>query len=283
MPYRRQLSYVIAEDPASYATPDIEPVHIWWSSRKDIVALRKKFVVQWLLASIELWILIFIISALYLGSGHNPNRYTTNLDVAIVNFDGDLAGYYFFNAFQQSPSGNLTLHWHYKYPSDYNNNLGNAQSDVENGKVWATVVLLPNTTRLIDDSLSAFINTTTLLTSPFIFTPPISVTYESGRNSFTITNYVLPAIVSAIAVANFQYGQTLREQLVENLSSSSDSSSDRSLELLNTFQLGSLLVDPLAAKYHDIHPASPYVGLLFFLSDKPRISIKKRSNLVLLL
>jgi hypothetical protein len=261
-------SYIVAEDPASYITPNIEPVHIWSSSRKDIVTLRKTFFRQWFFASIELWIVIFLVSALYLGTGQNPSRYANNLDVAIVDFDGDLAGYYFLNAFQQSLPGNLTLNWHYKHPSDYTNNVDNTQYDVENGKVWAIVVLRPNTTRLINESLSALLTTTVSLTSPFASTLPILVTYEDGRNSFTVNNYVLPPIRSAIATGNARYGQILREELIANLSSSSSSSVNRNSQLKNVFQLGSLLAEPLSAAYQNLHPAFPFVGLfLFFLKN----------------
>ncbi len=208
-PYYRQLSYTIAEDPTSYATPDIEPVHLWYSSRKDIVTLRKKFLRQWIFASVELWIVIFLISTLYFGAGNNPNRYTTNLDVAVVDFDGALAGIYFLNAFRQSPPGNSTLHWRYKHPSDYNTSIDRARKEVDDGQVWATVILRPNTTPLINESLSAFINASTLLTSPFTSTSPIVVIYEEGRNSFTINSYVLSPIRSAIAVVTARYGQLL--------------------------------------------------------------------------
>jgi hypothetical protein len=261
MYFPRRFYYINAEDPTSYATPDVQPVH-FWSKRADIVTLRKQFALQWFLASIELWILMFIMSTLYLGSGHNPNRYTTNLDVAIVDFDGDLAGQYFLNAFRQSGPGNLTLHWRYKDPGDYNNNVDNPQHDVENGYVWASVVLRPNTTSYIDESLSAFLNASTLVTSPFAFTLPIIVTYEDGRNSFTVDNYVVPAIRTALSIASAQYGQMLRKEFIDSLSSSSNSSSNRSLQLYNALQLESLLSAPLSAQYRNLYPAFPYIGQL---------------------
>jgi hypothetical protein len=271
---RYGVSYAIAEDPASYALPNIQPVHFFGSSRKDIVQLRKQFLRQWIFASVELWILIFLIATLYLGAGHNPNRYTINLDVALVDFDRDIAGYYFLNAFRQTAPGNSTLHWRYKHPDDYSNNIDNTPHDVEDGQVWASVALRSDTTRLINKSLSALINTTTLLTSPFITTPPILVTYEQGRNSYTVNNYLVPAIQSAIAMASARYGQFLRQELIGNLSFSSNSSVNRNLQLLNTFQLGSLLVDPLSVKYQNLHPASPHVGLSFFLLDKLKVQKK---------
>ncbi|UJR36124.1 hypothetical protein I4U23_028859 [Adineta vaga] len=243
MLYGYRVSYIIADDPSSYQTPNIEPVHIWNSSKEDIVTIRKKLLRQWFFASIELWILIFLITSIYLGSGSNPSQYTNNLDINIIDFDGDLAGYYFINAFRQTLSGNLTLHWRYKDSSDFNHNIDETQNEVEHGKVWAAVVLRTSTTRLINETLSALTDTTTTitLTSPFIITLPILVIYGDGRNSFTINNYVLPPIRSAIAVASNRYGH---------------------LQLLNTFRLGSLLVDPLGAKYQNLHPASPFVGQL---------------------
>ncbi|CAF4300194.1 unnamed protein product, partial [Adineta steineri] len=81
MSHQYRLSYAIVEDPSSYLTPIVEPVHLWNSSNKDIVTLRKSFFKQWFFASIELWILIFLITTIYLGSGQNPSRYTGNLDV----------------------------------------------------------------------------------------------------------------------------------------------------------------------------------------------------------
>lgn len=264
MLYLSPQNYIVADDPASYRLPKTEPVHIWSSSRKDIVALRKKFLLQWVVASIEFWITIFLIAAIYLGAGSNPNGYTNNLDVVLVDFDGDLAGNYFLNAFRQSPPGNLTLNWLYKNPSDYNNNVDDTQHDVEDGQVWAIVVLRPNTTRLLYESLFALINTTTSLTSPFAITTPIFVAYEDGRSSLTINSYVLPPIRSAIATASAQLGQILRNQLIGNLSASSISSGNRNSQLLNTFQLRSLLVDPLSATYQNLHPTFPFVGLFLF-------------------
>jgi len=268
--FPKRYNYIVAEDPASYATPSIEPEHIF-SSRKDIVEARKKLLKQWIFTILQLWIVTFLISTLYLGSGHNPNRYTTNLDVAIVNFDGGQAGNYFLNGFEQSPPGNYTLHWRYKSPSDFDNNVDNTQNYVEGGKVWAIVSLLPNTTLLINETLSAFINATTALTSPFISTSNIIVQYESGRNAFTINNFVLPAIRAAIETANTQYGQVLRTELINELYSSSTSSNNRNEQLVNTFQLGSLLVNPFSAHYQDLHPGSPYVGLLLFCPNQSRI------------
>jgi hypothetical protein len=262
----QRFGYMNVEDPSTYPIPDIQPAHIWSRTRTDIATIRKNFIRQWIFASIELWILIFLIATVYLGAGHNPNRYTLNLDVAVVNFDNDLASYYFLNAFRQSGPGNLSLHWRYKDQSDYDNNVDNARHDVENGYVWASVVLRPNTTLYIDQTLSAYISSKTLINSPFTTVKPILVTYEDGRNSFTVNNYVLPAIRSAIAIATAQYGQMLRQQLIANLSST-NSTTNRTIQLFNTFQIGSLLADPLAATYQNFHPASPYVGLLLFLSN----------------
>lgn len=264
MYYRPQLSYVIPEDPVSYKTPSIEPVHLWQSTRKDVIPIRKAFFRQWLFASIELWILIFLVSVIYIGGGHNPNRYAINLDVTIIDFDNDLAGYYFLNSFRQTPPGNLTPHWRFRKGIDYQNNIDNPLHELVSGKVWTTVVLRPNTTRLINESLTALLNTTASLTSPFVVTLPILVRYEEGRNSYTINNYILLAIRAAIAKATAQYGQVLRQQLLNQLSSSSNSSNNRNSQLLNVFQLGSLLVDPLSAKYYNLHPAYPIVGMFLF-------------------
>jgi hypothetical protein len=261
--HRHHESYIVADDPASYATPIVQPAFFWCSSRKDIIALRKKFLFQWVFSSVQLWILIFLVSAIYFGTGHNPSQYTNRIDVAIVDYDGDLASYSFLNAFRQSTPGNLTLNWLYKDASDYNGNIDEAQREVENGKVWAMVILRSNTTLLANQTLSTFINTTTSLTSPFASTPAVIVIYEDGRNSFTENNYVLPPIRTALATASARYGQILRTQLTNGLSSSSNSSVNRASQLSNTFKLGSLLVDPLAASYQNLHPAFPFVGLYF--------------------
>lgn len=261
--FQRHQNYIVAEDPASYATPKIEPAYFWFSSRKDIATLRKKFILQWIFGSVQVWLLIFLVSTIYFGTGHNPNQYTKNLDVAIVNFDGDVASSYFLNAFQQSPPEPLTLNWLYKDSNDYNNNVDDTRYDVENGKVWAIVILRPNTTRLVNETLFTFTNTTTSLTSPFASTPAVLVTYEDGRNIFTLNNFVLPPIRAAIAMASAQYGQILREELINSLTSSSNSSINPTSQLINTFKLGSLLVDPLAARYQNLNPAFPFVGLYF--------------------
>lgn len=263
--YKRPLSgYIVAEDPASYKTPSVEPVHFWDSSREDIVALRKSLLINWFLASLELWILIFVISAIYIGTGADPNRYAINIDVTIIDFDGDLAGYYLRSTFEQTPPGNTTLHWRYRKGSDYGNDVNNPRREVENGKVWACVVLRPNTTRFINESFYALINTTTSLISPFNTTPPILVAYEEGRASYTLNNYVLPPIRTVVATATARYARALRQILINQLSSVSNSSNNRNSQLLNTFRLGSLLVDPLTARYYNIHPAYRYVGTLTF-------------------
>ena len=262
MSYRPQMSFFNAEDPAEYPIPNIEPAHFWSRSRSDIAQLRKTFIRQWLLASIELWIVIFLIVTLYFGTGHDPNRYTINLDVAIVDFDGDVAGRYFLNAFRQSAPGNSTLNWRYKGPDDYNNNVDDTRREVDDGYVWAIVVLRPHTTSQINRLLSAFLNTSTSLTSPFATLLPVLVTYEDGRNTFTVNNYVLPPIRSALAIASAQYSQMLRKELVSALQTSSNPSVNRNIQLSNALQLESLFANPLAVQYQNLHPGFPYVGQL---------------------
>ena len=200
-----------------------------------------------------------MISSLYLGAGHDPSRYTGNLDVAVVTFDDSLAGQYFLNSFRQSMPGNLTLYWRYKYSDDYGNDIDRARKDVEDGKVWAMVVLRAGTTRQINESLGALTNGTDLLSSPFAALPPVLVAYEEGRNAFTINNFVLPPIRAAIGRGSAQYAQLLRRSLIGNLSEF-NSPTDRRSQLQNTFQLSSLLADPLTARYDNLHPASPFVG-----------------------
>ena len=253
------LGNTVPEDPASYPTPKVEPVYFWWSRRADIVALRKTFLRQWCLAMIELWFLIFVIASLYLGAGHDPSRYTGNLDVAVVTFDDSLASQYFLNGFRQSMPGNLTLGWRYKYADDYGNDIDRTRRDVEHGQVWATVVLRADTTRRINDSLNALTNGTDVLNSPFAALPPVLVTYEEGRNAFTINNFVLPPIRAAIARASAQYAQLLRRSLIGNLSAF-NSPNNRRAQLQNTYQLSSLLADPFTAMYDNLRPASPFVG-----------------------
>lgn len=259
MPSRHRLSYVVAEDPASYRTPKVEPAHFWTSTRKDIADLRKQFFRQWFLASLELWLLIFTISAIYLGVGSNPSRYTKNIDVNIVDFDGGLAGNYFNNAFRQTPPGNATLRWLYKNFTDFNWNIDEAQQEVENGKVWATIILRANTTSTINATLAAYANSTESLRSPLVGAPPVLVIYEDGRNSFSMNNYILPPIRTAVAAASARYGQAIRSTLISELSASGNTV-NRTIQLSNTVQLGPLLVNPLDAKYTNLHPASPFVG-----------------------
>jgi hypothetical protein len=256
-------NYIIAEDPATYAIPKIVPAYLWFSSRPDIAALRKKLILQWIFGSVQLWLLIFLMSAIYLGNGQNPNQYTRNLVVAIVDFDGGSASSFFVNAFQQTPSGSLTLNWLYKSGSDYNNNVDNTRDDVLYGRVWAIVILQPNTTFLVNNSLFQLTNTNASLTSPFTTTPAVLVTYEDGRNSFTVNNYVLVPIRSALATASALYAQAIRQQLINTLSSSPNSSVNQMSQLINTFKLESLLVNPLAATYQNLNPAFPFVGLYF--------------------
>ncbi|CAM4936794.1 unnamed protein product [Rotaria socialis] len=169
---------------AGHSASSVEPVHFFFSSHKEVRKIRSTFFLQWFIASIQLYILIFLLCTLYLGSGHNPNRYTINLDVAIVDFDGDQAGSFFLDAFRNTPPGNRTLHWRYKDPSGYSNNINDAQVDVTGGHVWAVVSLQANTSSSNNASLLALINGTSLLTSPVVLSPPVLVVYEEGRNSY---------------------------------------------------------------------------------------------------
>ena len=244
-------------------TPLVEPAHFWSTSQQAIVVLRQKYLRQWLLSTIELCLLMFLISALYLGAATNPSEYTRNLDVVVVDFDNEVAGKYFLSSFRQTPPGNSTLHWRFKNPSDYNDDPDQARRDVEVGQVWAIVLLHYNTSRIVDDSVRTLTNVTGVFSSPFSRTSsPLLVIYDEARNSFTVNNYVLPPIRAAIAEASTKYGQKLRQDLMESLSSSSTSSSntDRNIQLLNILQLGSFLVDPLSVQYQNLHPASPFVG-----------------------
>ncbi|CAF2475784.1 unnamed protein product [Rotaria sp. Silwood2] len=252
----RNSAHTLALD--STGTRDFDHV---WSSRKEIATLRSVFGYQWIIGHAPLWIFIFVVCAFYLGAGHNPNQYTGNIDVAVVDFDGEQAGGFFLDAFRATPPGNLTLRWRYKYPNDYGNSVNEIQQAVDDGQVWAIVVLRPNTTSTINKSLLALINSTTLVTYPFVNTPPVLVIYDEGRNAFTQNIFVLPPIRAAIATANNQYGQTLRTTIISNLSFTSRSSTNRTLQLQNTLRLQHLLANPFVAEYNNLHRALPYVGL----------------------
>ncbi|CAF1142717.1 unnamed protein product, partial [Didymodactylos carnosus] len=122
-------NYTVADDPYSYPTPNIEPEH-FWSKRDDVKKVRRQVLFQWVFVSIQLWILIFLMAALYLGQGRNPDGYTRNLDVLVVNFDQELAGDFFIDAFEQSGPGSLTLHWHYRAPSDFSFDPNNTRMEI---------------------------------------------------------------------------------------------------------------------------------------------------------
>lgn len=236
-------------------------VHIW-SSRKDIKNLRVTFAYQWFIGYVPLWILIFLMCTFYLGAGHDPNEYTGNIDVDIVDFDGEQAGILFLDAFRSTPPGNLTLHWRYKYPDDFGNCVDETRQAVDEGQVWAIVALRPNITSTINMTLLALINSTKLITYPFINTASILISYDEGRNSFTQNTFVLPPIRAAIAVANNRYAQILRTTLISNFSSTSNSSTNRILQLNNTLRIISLLANPFVIEYNNLHPALPFVGPL---------------------
>ncbi|CAF3792780.1 unnamed protein product [Rotaria sordida] len=198
----------------------------------------------------------------YLGSGRNPSQYTGNLKVAIVDFDGGQAGSFFLDAFRTTPPGNLTLHWQYKDPNDYGNSVDNTQQAVDDGQVWAIVVLRPNITSTINKSLSALINSTTLVTYPFVNTLPVLVTYDEGRSPFTQNAFVLRPIRAAIATANNRYSRALRASISSILSSTASSNTNRTLQRQNSLRLKRLLASPFVVQYNNLHPALPFVGQL---------------------
>ncbi|CAF0866267.1 unnamed protein product [Didymodactylos carnosus] len=152
-------NYTVADDPYSYPTPNIEPEH-FWSKRDDVKKVRRQVLFQWVFVSIQLWILIFLMAALYLGQGRNPDGYTRNLDVLVVNFDQELAGDFFIDAFEQSGPGSLTLHWHYRAPSDFSFDPNNTRMEVSKGKVWASVFIQQGTTQRINQTLEQLVNGT---------------------------------------------------------------------------------------------------------------------------
>ncbi|CAF3496261.1 unnamed protein product [Rotaria sp. Silwood1] len=211
--------------------------------------------------------------AFYLGSEHNPNRYTGNIDVAIVDFDGDQAGSFFLDAFRSTPPGNLTLHWRFKYPDDFGNNVNETRQAVDDGQVWAIVVLRPNITATINKSLLALINSTTLVTYPFFNTLPVLVIYDEGRNAFTQNIFVLPPIHAAIVTANNRYSKTLRTTIISNLYSTSFLNNNRTLQLQNTLRLQRLITNPFAVEYNNLHRALLYVGMLNLILFKLKLAL----------
>ena len=234
-------------------------VHLW-SSRPDVAAIRRAFLCQWILGYIPLWIVIFIMCAFYFGAGVDPYNKTHNIGVDIVNFDQGEASNVLIDAFQSTPPGSLTLRWQYKSASDLDNRIEKAPAAVTDGTVWASVVLRPNVTAIIERTLSSLVQSTETLTYPFAKTLPIQVIYEEGRNTFAQNNFILPAIRSAIATASQSYSEMLRARAMSMLSSTTNPSINRTLQRQNILRLRRLFSDPLVAEYYNVHPASPFVG-----------------------
>lgn len=258
------LRFVTPIKPVLKPTVEDSSIYLWCSTKQNIVQLRRKWIIQTILALFELTIFIFITTSLYLGFGSDPNRYAKHLHVIVIDLDQDLAGKIFLNSFQQVTMEDVNLNWQFKSPNDVNRNIDQIRQDFEREGSWAIVLLHGNTTRQIDILLNQWISDATIqFDESMLRNASVLVSYEEGRNAFTINNYVLPSIRTAISRASTHYGKQLRETLIKNVSSSSLSSVQLRTQLNNLMHMNSFLVDPFSAHYDNRHPASPFVGKSF--------------------
>ncbi|CAF1359434.1 unnamed protein product [Didymodactylos carnosus] len=236
-----------------YPAPVVDPIHLWSKSpHLDVNAARKTFLTKIVVLTVLIWLLIFLVSAVFIGGGHNPSRYTKNLRVLIVDYDQQLAGTLLLESFHRSPPGNLTLHWIFASPSRYS--MDNLIHEVTSGKAWAAVSIKANTTQLISSIISSVFSNTAA-TSVVTGSPSVEIILESGRSSVTVLRYLEPPIVAAVQRANVQYSQIIQTNLIQQLNGMS--SSRVSSSILNLY---AVISNPIQYIINDLHPIKHSAG-----------------------
>ena len=181
----------------------------------------------------------------------NPNWHTRSLDVFVNNFDQGLAGTYFLDAFQNTPSGNLTLNWIFQQPTDLS---GDTIEQIKHGKAWASVYMNAGTSDRLNNVLQAVLNGNPS-TAAYLPSSAVTIVYDEGRNFNTINGFVLPPIRTAIAMANARYAAYLQSQATA-------ASQVNVTNVITAITLANITHSPIGYTTMNLHPAFPYASLL---------------------
>ena len=172
------------------------------------------------------------------------------MDVLVTNFDNGLAGTYFIEAFQQTPSGNQTLNWIYQQPSDSSSLV----EQIKNGRAWASVYMNAGTTDRLNVVLQSIINGQSY-NSSYLPSSATTIVYDQGRNLNTINGYVLPPIYAAIAMASARYSAYIQSQVAQL-------SNVTLANVISSISVANITYTPISYTSMDLHPASPYTSYL---------------------
>ena len=168
--------------------------------------------------SVIVWIVILLISLIYLGSGRvsipsdaidvernpfdrlqDPYSRTNHLDVYVIDMDLDAAGMYFLDAFYRTPPGNLTLHWIFKQAADLSTN---AVEELGRGEVWAAVYINAEVTTQINRIIDIIVQGSSYNATDYDPSSAVTIVYDEVRSVTGVRSFVLPAIGRAIAVGS---------------------------------------------------------------------------------
>ncbi|CAF0866286.1 unnamed protein product [Didymodactylos carnosus] len=216
--------------------------------------IRRSLLILWIRSSIPLWVLILLIALIYLGGVANPNHYTRNLDVLIVDSDQQLVGQYFTRAFQQSNLGNQTLHWIYGQSMS----IEQVIQEVLRGKVWAAVYLSAGVTEQVNYVIHSILNAKSSIVNPITYDPvnTVTIVYEEGRNAATYNGWILPPIRTVLQTLSNQISAYIQSDIAQS------SNTFNLYTQLSLIQLADITTSPIQYTLMNIHPASPYVSQL---------------------
>ncbi|CAF1072455.1 unnamed protein product [Didymodactylos carnosus] len=253
--------------PFRYPVPVVEPIHFWSKApNSEISAARKQTIIKIVVITVMMWVLLFLVACIFIGGGHQVPYNTKHFHVIIIDYDQQQAGTVLVQSFQNSPPRELTLHWIFTSPSNYNPNY--PIYEVTHGKVWAAVSIKPGTTQLINSAIdSVFSNTIAM--SAISVPPTVDIFFQSGRSFATMFQFIVPPILAAIGRANGQYSQILETRLIQQLNAMSSSSSSLrvSSSILNLSAVSSnpilFTLNDLAPIKHNVGQAASTIGYIF--------------------
>lgn len=164
-----------------------------------------------LIFGIVLTTLFLTLMSLYLGANYQPEAYLMNLNIYVVDFDQGVIGQSLLNLTygEISNSSYPSPDWTVYSPVNFEYNPDLVRSSVENGNVWAAIVVNPGAS----NNLSLATNNADPNYNPHHI---ISVFYDESRDPQTVHNHIKPSITHLLRRFNEHFSQNWTQQVALN-------------------------------------------------------------------
>ena len=192
------------------------PVGFWDKSLKQV---RKEVYIGWARTTLILATFILAILSLYWAVLFRVNENMSNLTVAVVNFDGQVAPYTATQgllgqavvqaARQQAQMPTGVLGYQIRDPAEFNNDPMAVRQYVYDEHAWAAIIVNANATALLQQAVAQGNQSYDPLGA-------MQMIYVQARDEMTASNYIIPQLNSFATNVQSQFGQQWVSRVLSN-------------------------------------------------------------------